>query len=61
MVGFPALNDLRKKKIILFLRLLSISIAVILSDRTIMVRDVIVEWQAHPSLDVLFSCWRWVL
>jgi hypothetical protein len=25
------------------------------------VRDVIVEWQLHPSLYVLSSCWRWAL
>jgi hypothetical protein len=25
------------------------------------VRDVTMEWQPHPSLDALSSCWRWAL
>jgi hypothetical protein len=45
---------------LVFLRLLSISIPVIFSER---VMGQSCDWDGNPipSLDVLSSCWRWAL
>ena len=46
---------------LLFLRLFSMSIPAVLSDRNNYESEFTVGWQPHPSPDSLSSCWRWTL